>query len=91
MDEEDVVRDFAEKVNSQVIGCVPNAHQVAEAEIEGNTVIEYAPDSEIAALFRELAVQIYENTLISVPQPLSPEAMMMVGQVIRTRTKEKYK
>ncbi len=91
LDEEDVVRDFAEKVNSQVIGCVPNAHQIAEAEIEGNTVIEYAPDSEIAALFRELAVQIYENTLISVPKPLSPEAMMMVGQVIRTRTKEKYK
>ncbi len=91
LDEEDVVRDFAEKVNSQVIGCVPNAHQIAEAEIEGNTVIEYAPDSEIAALFRELAVQIYENTLISVPTPLSPEAMMMVGQVIRTRTKEKYK
>ena len=91
LDEEDVVRDFAEKVNSQVIGCVPNAHQVAEAEIEGNTVIEYAPDSEIAALFRELAVQIYENTLISVPKPLSPEAMMMVGQVIRTRTKEVYK
>jgi len=91
LDEEDVVRDFAEKVNSQVIGCVPNAHQIAEAEIEGNTVIEYAPDSEIAALFRELAVQIYENTLISVPTPLSPEAMMMVGQVIRTRTKEVYK
>jgi len=91
LDEEDVVRDFAEKVNSQVIGCVPNAHQVAEAEIEGNTVIEYAPDSEIAALFRELAVQIYENTLISVPLPLSPEAMMTVGQVIRTRTKEVYK
>jgi len=91
LDEEDVVRDFAEKVNSQVIGCVPNAHQIAEAEIEGNTVIEYAPDSEIAALFRELAVQIYENTLISVPKPLSPEEMVMVGQVIRTRTKEKYK
>jgi len=90
LDEEDVVRDFAKKVNSQVIGCVPNAHQIAEAEIEGNTVIEYAPDSEIAALFRELAVQIYESTLISVPKPLSPEEMMMVGQVIRTRTKEKY-
>ncbi|MEA3487961.1 MAG: nitrogenase iron protein, partial [Euryarchaeota archaeon] len=91
LDEEDVVRDFAEKVNSQVVGRIPNAHQIAEAEIEGNTAIEYAPDSEIAALFRELAVQIHENTLISVPTPLSPEAMMMVGQVIRTRTKEVYK
>ncbi len=91
LDEEDVVRDFAEKVGSQVIGHVPNAHQIAEAEIEGNTVIEYAPDSEIAALFRELAVRIYENELTSAPAPLSSEEMRIVGQVIRERTKEKYK
>ena len=91
LDEEDVVRDFAGKVGSQVIGHVPNAHQIAEAEIDGNTVIEYAPDSEIAALFRELAVRIYENELTSAPEPLSSEEMRIVGQVIRERTKEKYK
>ncbi|NQE45090.1 Nitrogenase iron protein [ANME-1 cluster archaeon GoMg2] len=91
LDEEDVVRDFAEKVGSQVIGHVPNAHQIAEAEIDGNTVIEYAPDSEIAALFRELAVRIYENELTSAPKPLSSEEMRIVGKVIRERTKEKYK
>jgi nitrogenase iron protein NifH len=91
LDEEDVVRDFAEKVGSQVVGHVPNAHQIAEAEIDGNTVIEYAPDSEIAALFRELAVRIYENELTSAPEPLSSEEMRIVGQVIRERTKEKYK
>jgi nitrogenase iron protein NifH len=91
LDEEDVVRDFAEKVGSQVVGHVPNAHQIAEAEIDGNTVIEYAPDSEIAALFRELSVRIYENELTSAPEPLSSEEMRIVGKVIRERTKEKYK
>ncbi|RJS83290.1 nitrogenase iron protein [Methanophagales archaeon] len=91
LDEEDVVRDFAEKVNSQVIGCVPNAHQIAEAEIEGNVVIEHAPDSDIADLFRELAMRIKENELTSIPKPLSPEEMMLLGRVIRERTKEKYK
>jgi len=91
LDEEDVVFDFAQKIGSQVIGHVPNAHEIAEAEIDGNTVIEYDPDSDIANLFRELALRIYNNTITSVPVPLSPKEMMKMGQVIRKRTKEKYK
>jgi len=43
LDDKDVVQDFAEKIGSQVIGHIPNAYQIAEAEIGGNTVIEYAP------------------------------------------------
>ena len=91
LDEEDVVHEFAEKVGSQVIGHVPNAHEIAEAEIEGNTVIEYVPNSDIANLFRGLAMRIYENKLTSVPEPLLPKEMMMIGHEIRKRTKEKYK
>ena len=90
LDDKDVVQNFAEKIGSQVIGHIPNAYQVAEAEIGGNTVIEYAPNSEIANLFRELAQSIYTNTLTSVPAPLSPNEMMEIGQLIRKRTKEKY-
>jgi nitrogenase iron protein NifH len=90
LDDEAVVHEFAEKVESQVIGHIPNAHQIAEAEIEGNTVIEYAPDSDVADLFRKLALRISNNTLTSVPEPLVPEEMIRIGQVIRRRTKEKY-
>lgn len=90
LDDEAVVHEFAEKVGSQVIGHIPNAHQIAEAEIEGNTVIEYAPDSDVADLFRELALRINTNTLTSVPEPLAPEEMIRIGHVIRRRTKEKY-
>ncbi|RJS69677.1 nitrogenase iron protein [Methanophagales archaeon] len=90
LDEADVVYDFAERIGSQVIGHIPNAHEIAEAEIEGNTVIEYDPESDIAGLFRELALRIYNNTLTSVPKPLAPEEMMMIGKEIRRRIKEKY-
>ena len=90
LDEEDVVYDFAEKIGSQVIGHVPNAHEIAEAEIDGNTVIEYDAESEIAELFRELALRIYNNKLTSTPKPLAPEEMIMAGKEIRRRIKEKY-
>ncbi len=90
LDDDAVVHEFAEKVGSQVIGHIPNAHQIAEAEIEGNTVIEYAPDSDVADLFRELALRINTNTRTSVPEPLAPEEMIRIGHVIRRRTKEKY-
>ena len=91
LDDKDVVQDFAEKIGSQVIGHIPNAYQIAEAEIGGNTVIESAPHSDIANLFRKLAQSIYTNTLTSVPAPLTPNEMMRIGQLIRKRTKEKYK
>ncbi len=91
LDDEAVVSDFAEKVGSQLIGHIPNAYLIAEAEIDGKTVIEYAPDSEIANLFRKLAQGIYTNTLTSVPAPLEQKEMREIGQLIRKRTKEKYK
>jgi nitrogenase iron protein NifH len=91
LDEADVVYDFARKIGSRVIGHVPNAHEIAEAEIDGNTVIEYDGNTDIAKLFRELAVKIYNNTKTSVPEPLLPEEMVRIGYEIRKRTKEKYK
>jgi len=90
LDDESVVRDFASEVGSQVVGCVPNAHEIAEAEIEGKTVIEKSPESDIANLFRELAVQVYTNRLTSVPRPLPPDEMRHFGQLIRKRTRERY-
>ncbi len=90
LDDESVVRDFAREVGSRVVGCVPNAHEIAEAEIEGKTVIEKSPKSDIADLFRELAVRVYTNHLTSVPRPLPPDEMRHFGQLIRKRTREKY-
>lgn len=91
LDDANVVHDFAEGVCSHVIGRIPNAHQIAEAEIEGKTVVEYDPKSGIADLFRELALKIYTNTQTSIPEPLSLKKMIEIGQEIRKRTRERYK
>ncbi len=90
LDDEAVVRDFATRVGSKVIGCVPNTQQIAEAEIEGRTVIEKAPGSDIANLFRELALRVYKNQVTSVPNPLSSRDMMAFGHVIREKIRERY-
>jgi len=90
LDEADVVYDFAEQIGSRVVGHIPNAHEIAEAEIDGNTVIEYDPTSDIADLFRKFAQKIYLNSQTAVPTPLSAEEMMMIGREIRRRTKAKY-
>jgi nitrogenase iron protein NifH len=90
LDDRNVVLDFAEGVRSHIIGHIPNAYQIAEAEIEGNTIIEYDPTSEVADLFRELALKLFMNTQTSVPEPLSAKKMVEIGQEIRRRTKEKY-
>jgi nitrogenase iron protein NifH len=89
LDDADVVHDFAEGVRSHVIGRIPNAHQIAEAEIEGKTVVEYDPTSGIADLFRELALNIYTNTQTSIPEPLALKEMIEIGQEIRKRTRER--
>lgn len=89
LDEEDVVYDFAERIGTRVIGKVPNSSLIAEAEVEGKTVFEDTNNSDIANLFRELAVRIYNNTLTSVPNPLPSKEMMEIGQMIKTRIKEK--
>jgi len=90
LDDHKVVHDFAESIGSYVIGHIRNAREIAEAEVAGKTVIEYAPESDIASMFRELALKIYGNTLTSVPQPLQPLQMMDLGQEIRRRTRERY-
>lgn len=91
LDDDTIVHDFAEEVGSHVIGHIPNAPQIAEAEIKGNTLIEYDPTGAIAGLFRGLALRIYTNTQTSVPEPLAPKKMLGIGQEIRKRIKEKYR
>lgn len=90
-DAEDVVRNFAFKIGSQIIGKIPHSHLFAEAEVEGKTIIEYAPESELANLFREIATRIYENKVRCKPKPLSSIEMSKIASIIRTRVREAYR
>ena len=53
--EEQVVADAAEKMGTKVIYTIPRSDDIQSAEEEGSTVVAYAPDSEIAQRYCELA------------------------------------
>ena len=85
LDAEDIVEEFAKKLGTNIVGKVPNSLLIAEAEIEGKTVIEYAPNSDIAKIYRELAKKIYENDNGIIPTPLENEEIMQIGKRVKER------
>jgi nitrogenase iron protein NifH len=68
--EEELVAEFAQKVNSSLIQFIPRDRVVQLAELNRKTVIEYAPDTPQADCYRELARRVMENTRLTIPTPL---------------------
>lgn len=52
------VEAFAESINVPVIGDIPRSQTITDCEDEGMTVIEGAPDSDISAVYMNLAKAI---------------------------------
>lgn len=73
--EEALLRAFAEQINTRMIAYIPRDPIVNQAEVRRKTVVEWAPDSEQAARYRNLAVTVLKNKELSVPTPLSFEAL----------------
>ncbi|ACL15621.1 Ni-sirohydrochlorin a,c-diamide reductive cyclase ATP-dependent reductase subunit [Methanosphaerula palustris] len=68
--EEDLVREFAERVGSNLVAYIPRDRIVQLAEVHKQTVLEYAPDSAQAATYRTLAEVVLTNTTLTIPKPL---------------------
>ncbi|MEN6443341.1 MAG: Ni-sirohydrochlorin a,c-diamide reductive cyclase ATP-dependent reductase subunit [Methanoregula sp.] len=68
--EEELVAEFAKKVNSSLIQFIPRDRVVQLAELNRKTVIEYDPGSPQAECYRELARRVMENTRLTIPTPL---------------------
>ncbi|MGL4670478.1 MAG: Ni-sirohydrochlorin a,c-diamide reductive cyclase ATP-dependent reductase subunit [Methanobacteriaceae archaeon] len=73
--EVDIVKSFAEKIGTTVIGVVPRSELVQKSEILAKTVIEEYFDSEQANIYKELANTILKDECIeyksSIPKPMS--------------------
>ncbi|WP_421909926.1 Ni-sirohydrochlorin a,c-diamide reductive cyclase ATP-dependent reductase subunit [Methanolacinia petrolearia] len=59
--EYELVKEFAEKINSKLVAYIPRSPIVRVSEVNRKTVIEYAPESEQADIYRKLADTIMEN------------------------------
>jgi nitrogenase iron protein NifH len=69
-DEEDLVSDFASRINSRMVAFIPRDPVVQRSELNKMTVMEYAPDSPQADAYRTLAGRVLENTRLDIPTPL---------------------
>lgn len=68
---ESLIDDFVSRTGTRVVGYVPRSLVVSQSELYGQTVIEAAPESDIAAVYRDLARSIVEDEDSTVPKPLN--------------------
>jgi len=68
--EEELVGEFARRVNSNLVEFIPRDRVVQLAELNRKTVIEYEPASAQAECYRSLAARVMENTCLTITTPL---------------------
>ena len=69
----EIVHEFAERVNSRVIGVVPRSEIVQKSELDAKTVLEKFPDSKQAEIYRKLSNSININKDFTIPEPMDVE------------------
>jgi len=66
----EIVDDFVQRTQTQVVEYIPRSVTVTQAELQGKTTVEAAPDSEQAKIYSRLAKKVIETTESKVPSPL---------------------
>ncbi len=69
--EENIVSEFAKEIGSQLLAFIPKDVLVQTCEREGFSVIEKAPDSDIAGVYSKLAQSIMTRHEGKIPVPLN--------------------
>ncbi|MFZ3101944.1 MAG: nitrogenase iron protein [Desulfitobacteriaceae bacterium] len=73
--EHELIEALAKSLNTQMIHFIPRDNEVQRAEVRKMTVIEYNSTHIQADQYRELAKKIENNTMMTIPTPLSMDAL----------------
>jgi nitrogenase iron protein NifH len=71
--EENIVKLFAEKIGTKIIGTIHRSNLIQQSELDAKTVVEKYPESEEAEEYNDLALKILNNNDYIVPEPLNDE------------------
>ncbi|MDI6719247.1 MAG: AAA family ATPase [Methanomicrobiales archaeon] len=66
-----VIPAFAQRLGTAFVQFVPRSPVIQAGEMEGRAVVEYAPDSREAEIFRNLARAILANDTRVIPTPIA--------------------
>lgn len=69
--ERQLLEEFAKRLHTQLIAFVPRDVIVNQAENKRQTVLEYAPESAQAQVYRELADKLMHNDNLGIPTPMT--------------------
>ena len=73
--EKELLAEFAKRLNTRLIAFVPRDKIVNLSENARQTVLKFAPDSEQASVYKQLAETIWNNTQLTVPTPMEFEEL----------------
>ena len=73
--ERELAEDFSSKIGSKLIGYIPKDPLVQSCERDGFSVIENAPDSVIAGIYKKLAEDLFANNERVKAAPLSDDEL----------------
>lgn len=73
--EKELLTEFSKLLNTRLIAFVPRDKIVNIAENNKQTVLQYAPDSRQASIYRELADTIWSNDEFTIPTPITFEEL----------------
>jgi nitrogenase iron protein NifH len=79
--EENIVSEFAKEIGSQLLAFIPKDVLVQTCEREGFSVIEKAPDSGIAEVYRKLARSIMTRNEGKIPAPLDDKRLRELTRI----------
>ena len=69
--ERQVLEEFAKKIGTQLIAAIPRSELIPQAELNSKTIMEFAPNTELANIYSEIANHIEQHSNPVIPTPLS--------------------
>ena len=82
--EKKLLTEFAKRLNTKLVAFVPRDRIVNISENSKQTVLQYAPDSAQADIYRKLANDIWMNEELSVPTPITFEELEKLVDIYGT-------
>lgn len=76
--EEEIVSEFARRLQAPLTAQIPRSPLVQEADFEGKTLLEAYPSSPPAAVYLALAEKLLDHTQGVIPKPLSREEIIEI-------------
>jgi nitrogenase iron protein len=69
--EREVISAFAKRIGTEMVAFIPRSNLVATGELCSQTIMELAPDTELAQVYMSIAEHIESHNKAVVPKPLS--------------------